>query len=125
MPFWGPPSLAKQIAIAAAGLLLAVNTYYTFRSTGQNSNILVQFERPIDGGGDVGSGATVGYVTSSGSMALSGSLLITDGEVGSGSLTLESYGKLCYRDTDAGGYTLCTALDGTVLCRTAAASECP
>ena len=76
------------------------------------------------------SGATVNAMQANGiveALTISGSVLKSFPNSGSGKLLLSGSkgGTLCIYDTDAGGYSQCDTLNGTMTCRIASAGQCP
>ena len=126
MPIFGPKSLAQRPAIVAAAILLfGTGLWLTVRGGGSN-DIIQRWEVQRKGGIEVGSGVTVGYVTSSGSAAFSGvQLAIGDGFVGTGKLIINSTlgGLICLPNSS--GVMKAVFIGGTtVTVRTPQGTEC-
>lgn len=96
------------------------------RSTCSNDCIIEKFERPLKGGLDSASGATVGYVTSSGSLAFSGrTMTVSDGFTGTGRIILNSTqgGVFCMPNT-SGTMKAIIINNATVTVRAPEGGEC-
>lgn len=122
-----PPSIARRPAVAIASLLIiASGLFFVVRGVGQNNTIIQKFERPLKGGLASESGATVGYVTSSGALALSGrTLKVSDQNAGTGRILVNSTlgGLICLPNTS--GTMKAVIIDNvTVTVRTPVGTEC-
>lgn len=123
-----PPSISRRVAAAAAGLMIvSAGVVAVVRGKAQNDNILYQFERPLKGGNQSNSGATVGYVTSSGALAMSGAGLFSDGKTGSGAVKIAGSdgGRVCVNDIDGTGCSCIAANNGVVQSWVGIGAECP
>ncbi len=128
MPMFGQPSVARTAGITAmATILVSVGAYFVVRGTSANNNIIQQWESPTfsHGSGAVTGGQLKAYMTSSGSLVMSGALVVKP-STGTGYAKLGGAASaLCIKNT-AGTAQVITIVSSTVTVRAAvAADNCP
>ena len=108
-------------------LILVAGVFFVLRAPTSNDTVVQKWERPLKGGTETESGATVAYMTSSGSLTMSGLLKVGDNRTGSGTIKVggSDGGGACFADQDGTGCTCADYNNGTQILRSGAAAECP
>ena len=124
--YLGPPSILRNVAIAAAALMvLGSGVAFVIRSSANNNTIIQQWEtRNVAG---TGTGHAIGYITSSGALTLSGNTLFADGKSGSGRIRCAGTDGcgVVLNDADGSGCWAIEVNNGTVITHGVPSAECP
>lgn len=121
-----PASIRRKVSTAILGLMLLTSGVFFVVRGGGNNNILQKWEVQRKGGGGTGSGSTVGYMTSSGALSLSGrTLKIADQLSGTGRILGTSTKGFVFCWPNTSGTMKAVIIDNvTLTVRTPVGTEC-
>ena len=126
MPMFGPPSLPKTIAAGVAGVLFIIGIGSALKIVGNTAK-----GQLAGGSGSVlqvwaSSGAQVGLMNSSGSLVMSGNLIVGHARTGSGKIQVMGTdgGGICFADQDGTGCTCADYNNGAQILRLGSTADC-
>lgn len=116
----------RPATTTVATILLAAAAYFVIRGGG-SGEILQEWQVQTKGGVGTGSGVSVAIMTSSGSLTLTGGLLVNDQKTGSGRIKCAGTDGcgLVLNDADGTGCWAIEVNNGTLITHGLPAAECP